>query len=269
MDDDGHEHGGRHVLGHRAALADGDVQLRQLGDAASDKPAIPVLGGSNFTTRTEGFGDITLSGLYLLHGSDCLQVIAGFGVSLPTGSIGERDGSLRPPPPPPPVIVNQQLPAAMQLGSGTVDLLPSLTVTQHLGDFALGAQVRGRIRTHDNHHGYRFGNQFGADLWGSWSPLNWVSWVGGVSYQYEGELRGSQSGIGQVSPVGLTVPTAFGSNYGGRRIEAVLGMNFVVPGGILRGNRLGIDVRLPMYQNVKGLQLERDLTLTLGWSWSF
>jgi hypothetical protein len=232
-------------------------------------PAIPLLGGTNFTTRTEGFGDITLSGLYLLHGDDCFQVIAGLGVSLPTGSIAERDGALRPPPPPPPVIVDQQLPAAMQLGSGTVDILPSLTVTQHLNDFMLGVQVRGRIRTHNNHHGYRFGNQFGVDLWGAWSPIQWCSFVGGVGYQYEGELRGRQSGIGQVSPVGLTVPTAYGSNYGGQRIEATLGMNFVIPRGMLKGNRVGIDVRLPIYQNVNGLQLERDFTLTAGWSWAF
>ena len=231
-------------------------------------PLLALNGGSNrFTTRSEGFGDIVLSGLYELHGTDCFQLLAGLGLSLPTGSMGEQDIV-----PGPGGLIPRQLPAAMQLGSGTVDFLPSMTVTQHYDAWMLGAQARGVIRTNDGTHGYRFGNRFNLDLWGAWSPLRWFSVTAGVGYGYEGSLRGGQAGVATNVPFGAgipSVPTAQSANYGGQRIDAILGLNFVIPQGMLRGNRLGIDLRLPMYQNLNGVQLETDYTLTAGWSWAF
>lgn len=231
-------------------------------------PLLAFNGGSNrFTTRSEGFGDVILSGLYEIHGTDCFQLLAGLGVSLPTGSVGEQDFV-----PGPGGLIPRQLPAAMQLGSGTLDLLPSLTVTQHYEEWMLGAQARGVIRTSDNTHGYRFGNRFNVDLWGAWVPLRWFSVTAGVGYGYEGSLRGGQAGVATNVPFGAGIPsvtTAQSANYGGQRVEAIMGLNFVIPDGMLRGNRLGIDLRLPMYQNLNGVQLETDYTLTAGWSWAF
>ena len=229
-------------------------------------PVVPLLGGSRFTTHAEGIGDTTLSGIFKLHSTESMDILAGLGFSLPTGSIGRQDGILTVPPP---GINVRQLPAAMQLGSGTVDILPSLTVTKQIHEVLFGAQARGTIRTSDNTHGYRFGHAFDADFWGSWAPLSWFSFSAGLGYHYEGQMRGQQSGVAQASPVGLSVPTAYSANYGGTTIDAILGVNFLVSNGPLKGNRFAVDLRLPLYRRVNGLQLENDLSLTAGWTWNF
>ncbi|MEZ5388148.1 MAG: hypothetical protein R3F13_21790 [Prosthecobacter sp.] len=174
-------------------------------------PAVPgALGGTRFTTETEGVGDTVLTGVYKLYDQNCLQVLGGLGLSLPTASISEKDGILTVPPP---AISVRQLPAAMQLGSGTFDFLPMLTVTKNYDQFMLGAQARGTIRTGRNHHDYRFGNAFDLDTWCAWAPARWCSLTAGLGYHYDGQLRGRQSGVATASPIGNSVPTAYGENY--------------------------------------------------------
>lgn len=230
-------------------------------------PAVPgPLGGTLFTTKAEGIGDTVLTGVFKFYDQNCMQVLGGLGVSLPTGSIGEQAGILTVPPP---AISVRQLPAAMQLGSGTFDLLPMLTVTKNYDKLMLGAQARGTIRTGRNHHDYRFGNAFDLDTWCAWAPAKWCSFTAGMGYHYDGQLRGRQSGVSIASPIGNSVPTAYGENYGGQTIDAIVGINFVIPSGVLKGNRLGIDFRVPIYQNLNGFQLETDYSLTAGWQWAF
>ena len=72
--------------------------------------------GGTFTERTNGIGDIELRGLYSLYaGKDQRhQVLLNFGVGIPTGSINQRMGEMR-------------LEYPMQLGSGTVSVIPGFT----------------------------------------------------------------------------------------------------------------------------------------------
>ena len=84
-------------------------------------------GTTTFTTRSEGIGDTTLSGIYDLYNNDNRHILVGLGLSLPTGSINETDrlpGMGGP--------ADRMLPASMQLGSGTFDLLPSITYLHDL-----------------------------------------------------------------------------------------------------------------------------------------
>lgn len=231
-------------------------------------PLIALNGGRpGFSTRSSGVGDLKLSSLIRLLDRDTERLHAGVGVSLPTGSIGEKDLI-----PGPGGLIPRQLPAAMQLGSGTVDILPSLTWT-HLADrWSAGAQVLGVIRTGTNAHDYRLGNRFGIDSWAAWMATEWMSLSGGIGYRWEDELSGTQSDLSfhpPFAPSRRTVPTAFGENYGGQRIEAILGANFVVPCGPLQGHRLAVDLRLPLWQDRNGISLGTDSTLTAGWQYAF
>ena len=231
-------------------------------------PLIALNGGScYFTTESDGIGDIKLGGLFDLFDSGNHHMHAGLSVSLPTGSIGEKDLI-----PGPGGRIPRQLPAAMQLGSGTIDLLPSLTYLYHGNCWSAGLQANGIYRTQTNAHDYRLGHRFGLDGWLSWCPREWVSFSGGLSYVWEEELAGVQSDVSlrpPFAPARLTVPTAFGTNYGGQRIEAIVGVNFLVPGGPLENHRLAFDVRLPLWQDVNGHRLGTDLTVTGGWQYAF
>lgn len=71
------------------------------------------------------------------------------------------------------------------------------------------------------------------------------------------------------APARLTVPTAFSDNYGGQQMEAIAGMEFMIPSGPLENNSLAFDVRLPLWQDVNGYRLGTDLTVSGGWRYSF
>ncbi len=235
----------------------------------SGTPLINLNGGGNsFTTRSEGIGDLKFSALLRLADHDAHRLHAGIGLSLPTGSISERDLV-----PGPGGIKSRQLPATMQLGSGTVDLLPSLTYQWQGESVVAGVQARGVFRTHENHHEYQLGHRAEMDAWVSYEQESWLAWVGGVSFKWEGQLEDKQADVSQnppFAPSRFTVPTAFGSNYGGMQLDGILGVNLIVPqGSSMEGHRLALDVRLPMWQDVNGYRLGTDLTTTLGWQFSF
>lgn len=223
-------------------------------------------GQSGFTTESSGLGDIKFSALYRFYLEGNGKAHLGLGLSLPTGSISEKDDT--------PAMAGrqrQQLPASMQLGSGTVDLLPALTFVQQFEDWPWGAQANGVIRLEDeNAHNYRLGHKFELLGWVGYNLTEWLGLNGGLSYGYEGQLKGEQEDINLMAP-GMrdSVTTAFGDNYGGERIVAILGLNLLKPHGFLEGHRLSVDLRLPLWQDLNGYQLETDSVLTIGWQKAF
>ncbi len=231
-------------------------------------PAAPpmlfnVVGGDTFTTESSGFGDTRITALYSLDG-DRGQFIFGLGLSLPTGSIDEKDNT--PQPGMPPSFPSQQLPASMQLGSGTFDLLPSLTYTSRIGGTYLGGQLNGTFRLEDeNDNGYRRGHAFEAVGWAARDLGDWLAVTAGLGFQSVGELEGRQADVGRMGPAGRSVTTAFSGNYGGERLDVILGASLVVPSGLFEGHRIACDVRLPAWQDLNGYQLETDSVFTLGW----
>jgi hypothetical protein len=211
----------------------------------------------------EGFGDTTVTGLFRLYECKVRSLHAGLGLSMPTGSIDETDVV-----PGPGGRLERRLPASMQLGSGTWDIIPSLTYLRQYPDFSYGLQTKGILRTGENDNGYRRGHEFHLTGWGQWRVSRWFSLGTGAAYEYQGELAGRQERVLRnppFAPARRTVPTVFSENYGGSRIDALLAANFYVPEGPLKGHRIGVDVRLPLYQDLNGYQLETDARVTIGW----
>lgn len=232
-------------------------------------PVIAAVGSNRFTTRSSGLGDTSVSALYQIFEDDGRSLIGSLGLSLPTGSIDARDRT--PAPGAPPSFVDRQLPASMQLGSGTFDLLPSLTYGKHFDKFAYGFQSKAALRLeNENNNGYRRGHAFEASSWISYLLDPSLSFSTGLRYTYEGQLHGSQAGVGQNGPgTRDSVPTAFSENYGGESIECSLGSNYLFTKGPLKGHRLAAEIYLPVWQEANGLQLETDWTLILGWQKAF
>ena len=222
-------------------------------------------GSTKFTTETSGIGDVKLGGLYRFYLKENRKAHLGLSLSLPTGSIDEKDTTPGMGGP-----ANRQLPAPMQLGSGTYDLLPSLTYVQQFEDWSYGAQANAVIRLEsENDNGYRLGNVFGATTWVGSNLNEWVGINTGLNYTYTSKLKGSQDDVGTMGPNGKSVTTAYESNTGGERLDAIFGINLYVPTGSLKGQRIAIDLRLPLWQDLNGYQLETDYALTLGWQMAF
>lgn len=211
--------------------------------------------GGKFTTRAEAVADVTMAALIsLLHGEHH-RVHLNAGLSLPTGSISQRDDT---------PMGNQRLPYPMQIGSGTWDLLPGVTYTGNSDRWSWGGQVSGVVRIGRNGHGYRLGDAFNTTWWGARQLQPWVSASLRLAYADWSDVHHDDSALNP-----LVVPTADPDLRGGRRLDGLVGLNFVVPRGPLRGHRFAVEAGWPLAQNLHGPQLEMDWQITGGWQWAF
>ncbi len=217
-----------------------------------------VLGG--FTTKASGFGDVKVSGLYRLYDDETHHVHMNLGFSLPTGAIDKTGKILAPNGMTP----TPRLPYAMQLGTGTVDLLPGLTYTARADDWSWGAQYRAEMRLENtNSEGYSLGDKHAVTAWVArqWQP--WISTSLRVDAITQDAIEGIDPNI--VAPV----QTADNANYGGQRIDVMFGVNLAGQKGMWRGHRLAMEIGMPIYQSTNGPQLETDYIFNLGWQKAF
>lgn len=211
--------------------------------------------GGNHSHATEGLGDLPVVALFPLwrDGERDKDLHAGLGVSIPTGAVDARqDGAY--------------LPYDMQIGSGTWDLLPSLTWTQRLGRFGYGAQISATVPLYpdENGAGYRRGETYQATGWLSFRVADWVSLSARLAGTRQNDIAGHYNGAHDHS-----APNHFQPNFGGDFVDFGLGANFVVTEGLLRGHRFGVELLLPVHQDANGVGMNREWTLGLGWSKAF
>ncbi len=211
-----------------------------------------------FTTRSKGIGDTSVSGLIKLYEDNTHKIHLNAGISLPTGSNKKRDNILTPAGATP----NVRLPYAMQLGSGTYDLLPGITYTGKQGQYAWGAQYMGNIRTGKD-QGYALGNKHDLNTWLSYRWRPWISNSLRLNYSHTGKIDGIDSNIT------LPVQTADPDNYGGEIVTLYLGINLVGQQGTIRGHRVALEAGIPLHRDLNGPQMETDLTITGGWQYAF
>lgn len=215
-----------------------------------------TMGGTRFTTRSDGLGDVKFGGNYALVKTDDQQLLFNAAISFPTGSISQRDTT--------PAGPNQKLPYPMQLGSGTYDLLPGMTYTGQSGNWYWGGQAMGVIRTGTNSQGYRLGNRGTLTTWVS---KYWTEWFGN-SMRFEGQKWGNIHGRdSELNPA--MIPTADPNRRGGERIDLLLGANLDGQGKWLEGHRVGVEFGFPIYQSLDGPQLKTDWLVTVGWQYTW
>ncbi len=214
----------------------------------------------NFNTRSSGWGDTIIGGLIKLYENDTHHFHLNAALSLPTGDIDKEDDVLAPNGTTPTL----RLPYAMQLGSGTYDLLPGLTYTGASGLWGWGGQYKATIRLDDeNDEGYSWGNKHEMTAWSSYqfTPI----WQGNmrVSAETMDEIDGADPLIA------APVQTADPDNYGGEIVEIGAGFNIVPTSGVLTGHQIGFEASAPVYQDLNGPQLKRDFAITGGWVYRF
>lgn len=219
--------------------------------------------GTTFKTSSTGQGDIRLGGMipFFARGGHKLHFNALF--SLPTASIGRQDVAFGPPG----VLAQRHLPYPMQLGSGTVDVLPGVTYHGQADSLSWGAQVSGTVRLGRNHHGYSLGDGVEATTWVARRLHETTSLSFRMRALNWGNINGRDNGLPGIAPA--LIPTADPARRGGSRVDALFGVNFLMKEGIFKGHRLAIEGGLPVYQYLEGPQLETDWVLTVGWQFSW
>ncbi len=239
---------------------DMEMTLRDLDDAPPPPEGAPP---THFTQHgTGGVGDTLMFALLKLFDVPGHHMHFGLGLSVPTGEVDIR---LRP--------AHQSrteefIHYGMQLGSGTWDLLPSLTYTGRFARWSWGGQLSGIHRLEDeNQSGYALGDQFQATAWGGYALSDWLSAsVRGV-YTTQEEIRGAFEG--QVGHLDGQGPMDFPQNYGGRFWDVGFGLSAEVPIAGLKDNRLSVEWLQPVEDDFNGFQLERDGSLFASFKLKF
>jgi len=226
--------------------------------------------GTHFTTRSQGIGDVSVTALVGLWKDEHHEVHLDAGVSFPSGSIDRKDDT--------PASMGRDviLPYPMQLGSGTVDLLPGLTYNGRSERLSWGAQARGTVRLGRNDEGYRLGDRYALTGWGAVVAADWVSVGGRVGFEQwwnidgqDDRIPGVTNAMGQLVPAEQVVPTADPDRRAGKRLELGPSINLITTGGLARGLRLGIEALFPVWQDLDGPQLGSRWSLMAGLQYAF
>lgn len=250
-----------HMFGAMYAPTDNLTLMVMANYIENDMDHITFQGmmGSNrlgeFTTTSRGWGDTKVSGLVKIFDNNIHKVHLNLGLSLPTGSITKKDTVLTPMN----TRVELRLPYAMQLGSGTYDLLPGITYQTYQGKWNLGAQYMATIRTSENSEDYTLGDEHKFTGWASYSWLDSISTSVRLAYMDVGNIDGADPKI--TAPV----TTADPNNFARERLDLYAGINWAHNDG----HRLALEVGAPVYQDLDGPQLETDWTLTAGYQYAF
>lgn len=211
---------------------------------------MPMTMRMNFETQSQGIGDLKAVALYNVFANDKHRVHLNMGLSLPTGSIDEKDTT--------PMSMGNDiiLPYPMQLGSGTYDVLPGVTYNGTQDSFSYGGQLSAVLRTFSNERDYRLGNRYQAQAWAALPIGQTVSLSVRGDYEQWGNIVGEDSDLNP-----MMVPTARKDLRAGKQFSTAVGVNVLLPAG----NRIALEYEVPVYQNLDGPQLAADPMLTLGW----
>ncbi|MEQ8786024.1 MAG: transporter [Pirellulaceae bacterium] len=205
--------------------------------------------GPTFTTLNSGFGDTAFGGLVRLYEGNTDILLLNAGWSVPTGNINHRTST--------PTGMPGEFPYPMRLGSGSFNAIPTLTYKQFWQTNHMGVQLGANLPTHKNFSGYANPNQFWATSW--FSQVIGESTV--LSFRTEGAWRGDVAGADpQLNP--MMISTANPNMRGGEWINLGYGGMYQ----FFDGSRLNVELVQPVYQNLRGVQLETDLTLWASWS---
>ena len=206
----------------------------------------------SFSTESAGLGDTRVSVLYGLIAKEKMSLHVNSTVNIPSANIERRDDT--------PMVEDMKLPYPMQLGTGTIDLSVGTTYKVTHGKLHAGFQPMGTFRTGENGQGYRFGHQLDLNGWVSYDVASWLGVSGRVLSTTLGKIAGQDD---ELNP--MMAPPANHLNSGFTRVRSFLGANFSFGHRpVFRDFKAGIEYGLPIYQDVKGVQMSESSVITAG-----
>ena len=203
--------------------------------------------GTN-TSSTAGFGDTTVSGLWRLYKDSSNVANFMLGVSLPTGSNVESITMLSPSN----TSMTMRGSYGMQLGTGTYDLLPGLTFTNHANSWSWGAAWRGRFATGNNTEGYHYGDQNDVTAGGGYTSSPGLTWSARLNEEVQNHIHGADPAI-----FGL-MEGANPNFSGGRHTDVLAGVEIAGGPFGFKNKHLSLEAGKTVAQDLNGPQLGRD-----------
>lgn len=244
-----------HMLGAMYGVNDRLTLMVMLNRVSNDMDVERRMGTPrSFSTESSGMGDTSLSALYLLAVNERQQFHMQCGLSLPTGSITEKDDT--------PMGDDLQLPYSMQLGSGTIDLLPGITWLGGQGDWSWGAQANAVLRTGENDQDYTLGNRSQLTAWLAWRRIPEAALSLRLNYEDWGNIDGADKDLMMMPAMN---PNADPDKRGGTRMDLGLGLS----SDLSERHRLAVEVLVPVHQDLDGPQMDTELSTVLSYQLTF
>ena len=191
--------------------------------------------------RTQGVGDISVSLAYKLVDKDAHTLNLQFGITIPTGSIDEKNLM--------PLMGKIKSPYNMQLGTGTYNTIPGFNYTYQKNKFTFGSQGQITLRNGKNDNGYRFGNRYELSVWTSYSLLDWLAPTIRITSLKWDNISGADSSLDPTMD-----PQNDPNRQGGIRIDLLAGFNFHFS-SLSEKLKAGLEFGRPVYQHLNGPQL--------------
>lgn len=216
-----------------------------------------VPGFDAFNISSSGLGDVTFNYSRIFKSWDKQQLSFSIGLSIPTGSIDEQGDTPRAP-------GNQQLPFTMQLGSGTWDIPAGISYQRDNTSWSWGVNALAKIRVGKNDRDYRLGNRLALTGWTKWHVNQTFQPFVKLIYQNWGTIDGRDVEITVPGPfpfpAGITNPKFFG----GEKVNASVGSDIS-----LGDQNLTVELSIPIYQSLNGIQPKEDLNFSISWNTNF
>lgn len=207
--------------------------------------------GSMHNMSVSGWSDTVLGATVRLWDEAELLIQANLNVSAPTGSVQQKQGN------------GQFMPYGMQLGTGTWDALPGITVRQNIGTrLLMGGRLSTRLPLESkNESGFSVGEIYTVESWIGCSLKEAVALSVRLTYEKQHRISGHYNG-----PHNHASPTDFQRNYGGEFLDFGLGIH-VNPR--ISALRLGLEWIVPVSEHYNGFQLGRDqgVSANVSWAW--
>lgn len=200
------------------------------------------------TSSTEGAGDTTVSSLWSIYNDSTNDVIFNFGLSLPTGSTTQTMSMLTPMT----TTMNMRASYGMQLGTGTYDLLPGITFTNHTNNWSWGAAWRNRFALGNNSAGYHYGTFNEASGWGGYTSSPGITWSARITESIQESIQGADPMISGLME---------GSNpnfYGGKHMDILGGIEIAGGPFGFKHKYFAVEAGKTVAQDLNGPQLGRN-----------
>ena len=215
------------------------------------------------TMESSGLGDTQLGLMYQATG----KISVSGGLSLPTGSIDQKDsmdmrvGATCP-------SSTQKLTYDMQLGSGTYDLSPRVQYKDRQGRLGWGIDGSYLYRLGENANHYTLGDRFDLSFNGSWVVYPVLTGTGRLAYSQWGAIRGQDPDIEATMDMGMggvmgASPGADPKNYGGTRLDFLIGVDAV----FAPGHALSVELGVPLMQDLHGPQMTTTSLFSLRYQY--
>ena len=211
---------------------------------------VNVLGQSSGST--EGFSDAMVGGVYRLYQDSINHLQFGLSLALPIGNQQATIQMLSPMG----MYMNMRAPYAMQIGTGTVDLVPTLAYTGMMGPWSWGVMYRGRFALNNNNEGWQYGASNEITGWGGYSVMRGVTLTARALGATQDHIHGQD-----ISITGLASP-ANPLYYGGKHIDLFGGIEIAGAPLGLGMTVFGVEAGGPVFQELNGPQLGHAWQIT-------